>query len=178
MCFKKKYQIPFPEEPVDETVKLEDIDTVKVIRQWYIQYEIQGDWDFWNGIRELAEEAHEVDIDVEQDLPVWNGYQHVLVPAYSISESKLVRFDVNWFNPGTIMHEFCHISYSILKPIQKLAWDDWYYQNRNKGVLKYLFSQHPYGLTNPIEGHAEIGRYLGQYMPEEARKFYPEIYSI
>jgi len=39
-----------------------------------------------------------------------------------------------------------------------------------------LYAKNPYGLTNDIEGHAEVYRYIGEKMPEQLKRYYPMLF--
>ena len=49
--------------------------------------------------------------------------------------------------------------------------------SRNTTSNKLLFSRNTYGLTNDIEGHAEVYRYIGQQMPEQLKQYYPRLFE-
>jgi hypothetical protein len=42
--------------------------------------------------------------------------------------------------------------------------------------MKHLFKTQAYASQNDIEAHAEIYRYLGQFMPEVLKGFYPKLF--
>ena len=43
-------------------------------------------------------------------------------------------------------------------------------------LIRLLYSKNAYGLTNDIEGHAEVYRYIGQWMPAQMKPYYPMLF--
>jgi hypothetical protein len=82
-----------------------------------------------------------------------------------------------WLNPGVIAHEQAHNSYALLTPAQKASFSTVYTPLKNTDpLIKLLYSKNAYGLTNDIEGHAEVYRYLGRQMPQQLVPYYPQLF--
>ena len=155
--------IPHPEEPPDYTKTVNNINVDEVITQWLESYNVPKEfWDYWR---------NQIVIEVTDTIPYPAG-------TYDGDDGKrhlIVRPE--FLNPGVIAHENCHNSYALLTEDDKKRWNSVYQDvKENNALIKYLFSIKSYGLTNEIEGHAEIGRFIGQFMPDEIKHFYPKLF--
>ncbi len=175
MCFlkwfKKKTEfpvveqrliIPHPEEPPDYTRTLANINFVEVLEQWFEQWDVPVEHlEFWR-LKIVAEITETIPYPAgtwEQD-----GIRHLTVRP-------------EWLNPGVIAHEQAHNSYSLLTIEQREMFSITYNSLKaTDPLIKLLYSKNTYGLTNDVEGHAEIYRYLGQSLPEILRVFYPRLF--
>ena len=84
-------------------------------------------------------------------------------PAATVSETRQMWVRPESANPGVIAHELAHVSYSLLTPAAKTEFSAVYNPLKNTDPLIRLLTTHnTYGLTNDIEGHAEVYRYLGE----------------
>jgi len=159
MCFKivkKTVALPHPKEI---PVYGRDYDKdwlAAAMTEWLGLWEVI-DPDFWMD-----------DVYIHQDVSVF-------YPAWASAEYKEIGIRPEWCNPGTIAHEVAHISYGLLTDKQKQAFSDTYIPLKDKGWIKELYKQNTYGLSNVIEGHAEVYRYIGQCMPEVLKQFYPKL---
>ncbi len=100
-------------------------------------------------------------------------------PAYAIvwNCTRQIHVLAAWLNAGVIAHEQAHNAWAELTIIQKKDFEAEYAPLiKTDRLIRLLYSQHKYGLTSVIEGHAEVYRYLGQSMPEELKKFYPKLF--
>jgi hypothetical protein len=65
----------------------------------------------------------------------------------------------------------------LLTPAMKANFSAVYTTLKNTDpLIRLLYSQNTYGLTNDVEGHAELYRYLGEKMPEQLKQFYPKMF--
>jgi len=81
-----------------------------------------------------------------------------------------------WANPGVIAHELAHESYSLLNAGQKAGFGVELNRLENtNNMVRLLYSRIPYAKANVIEAHAEIYRYMGEWMPETLKKYYPKL---
>jgi len=155
MCiFRKK--LPHPYEEPDFSRTMDNTTIVDVVSQWSLEWQVSN-YLFW-----LAE----VDIHLSIEYSCC---------ALAISEDKTILIRPEWANAGTLAHEAAHISYSLLTDEQKKQFSDTYSSLKDKGLIKFLYSKNTYGLTNDIEGHAEIYRYLSPKFPTELHQFYPKL---
>ncbi len=172
----KPLSIPHPEELPDWDLTLHDVDAFMVVNEWLRDWEVPTEyWSYWQTIIDiqvyLVYPDYMVRWGVQQGWPsfAWfaEGKRHMAIkPAY--------------LNPGVICHEQCHNSYSLLTEEQKDAFELTYNDVQNDQYIKLLHSINNYMNTldsngRHVEGHAEIGRYIGQFMPEELKKFYPRL---
>lgn len=66
-----------------------------------------------------------------------------------------------WLNPGVIAHKQAHNAYASLSNKQKTDFAAIYTPLIDTDtIIVLLYPQNKYGLTNVIEGNAEIYRYL------------------
>jgi len=150
--------LPHPEEPPNYT--LMDLDYA--MSDWLDGWDVPIDhWDYWR---------NSIVINVTETIPY---------PAQAWEQDGIRHLDVRpeWVNPGVIAHEQAHNSYALLTNEGKAEFYAIYTPLiTTDPVIKLLYSINTYGLTNIIEGHAEVYRYIGQYMPESLRKYYPKLF--
>lgn len=151
--------IPHPEEPPDDRQTVETIDIDGAIEQWMDDYGVPAEHrEFWK-----TKIAIKLDPDLRYPAAAqdWRG-------------GRLVTIRPAFVNSGVIAHEQAHNSYALLSGKEKKAF------SREYGALKgtdplivKLYEVNGYGLTNDVEGHAELYRYLNEYMPRVLKKYYP-----
>jgi hypothetical protein len=176
MCFFKKkitLVLPHPEEKQNMSQTVSNTSIQSVLQLWFSKYLVPSNQQtYWStAISIRVYDAYPLEIlnlGVQPDTPglSWedNGIRHFTCLA-------------TWFNPGVVAHEQAHNSYSLLTPAQKAAFPIIYTPLKTSDpMIKYLYSINPYGLTNDIEGHAEIYRYLGEQMPSTLKIFYPRLF--
>jgi hypothetical protein len=98
--------------------------------------------------------------------------------TWEMGGRRFLAIKPQWLNPGVIAHEQAHNSYALLPPEGKAQFAAVY--SRLRGVdplICLLYSKNRYGLTNDIEGHAEVYRYIGQQMPADLKLFYPRLFD-
>jgi len=165
MCFRNLFRrnptIPYPEEPFNPDATIDNVDVEWVVFEWSFNYNVPSEYvDYWD---------EHLTIVLKPDLPYpagcWDG-GHV----------RYIEAQPGYLNPGVIAHEQAHNSYALLTEGQKAAFNHKYMTLKDTDrLISHLFSINTYGLSNAIEGHAEIYRYLGSKMPEELYPFYPKL---
>ena len=165
--------LPHPEEPRNPAATLANINVNAVITQWLTTWEVPKAW--WNHWRTVLDiqvydvyPASIIAMGITQDNPAatWDegGKRHLAVKP-------------QWLNPGVIAHEQAHTCYSYLNPEQKAAFAAQHASLKNSDpMIRHLYSVNTYGLTNDVEGHAEIYRYIGQQMPGQLKQYYPTLF--
>ena len=169
----KPVGIPHPEEPMYTSLTLTNIDVNAIITKWLTDWEVPVQyWDFWKTATDM--QVYEIyppsllAMGLKQDTPAgtWEsgGKRHLAIKP-------------QWLNPGVIAHEQAHNSYALLTPAQKAAFSTIHATLKNTdSTIRLLYSKNPYGLTNDVEGHAEVYRYIGQWMPAQLTIFYPRLF--
>jgi hypothetical protein len=165
--------IPHPEELRNSAATLTNTDVSKVITKWLSDWGVpEPYWDYWK---------------TAIDIQVYERYPQSLIsmginpdtPAatWEAGGKRHLTIKPQWLNPGVIAHEQAHNSYSLLTPSQKANFPGVYTPLKETDYLiKLLYSKNSYGLSNDIEGHAEVYRYIGQRMPGELKLFYPKLF--
>lgn len=158
MCWRKKQILPHPEEPMNPSATLENTDIKWVVKQWLYDWGVPVVYyPFWQGI------------DIKLDPTLSN-------PAATFSETKRMYVNPKWANPGVIAHECGHISYSLLTEGAKFAFETSYTLLDTDPLLRVLHSQNSYMNTNIVETHAECYRFLGQQLPGNLKRYYPQLF--
>ncbi len=151
-----RLRLPHPEEPPDYSRTLENTILDKVINQWFRDWKVSNP-EFWDS----------VDFKLSYQYPY---------PENTLAETKQMWIRPEWANPGVIAHGVAHISYNLLSPRKRadfsLAFSE---ALKTDKLVKYLDSKNDYMNKNIIEGHAECYRYLGQYMSESLKAYYPNL---
>ena len=165
-------KLPYPEERANYDQTLENTDIDSIVIKWLENYKVpQVYWDYWRNDGVIFKLKYDTVL-------VWiNGKQeHAPAQTTRLADGKtLLEARPEWFNPGIIAHEQAHNSYGFLTEQQKLDWVSAYKEAKKEGLVKLVFSEHPYANANDIEAHAEVFRYLGLYMPEGLKKYYPKL---
>jgi hypothetical protein len=165
--------IPHPEEPMNPSATLAHTDTMKILTKWLSDWGVpEQNWEYWKTAIDLqVYESYPqalISMGIKQDTPAatWEagGKRHLAIKP-------------PWLNPGVIAHEQAHNSFALLTPSQKANFPVVYSRLKETDYLiKLLYSKNTYGLSNDIEGHAEVYRYIGQQMPEQLKPFYPKLF--
>jgi hypothetical protein len=165
--------LPHPEEPMNPSARLASVNVDAVITQWLTEWEVPAQyWDHWKKAIDI--QVYDIyppsliNMGINQDTPAltWDadGKRHLAIKP-------------KWLNPGVIAHEQAHNSYSYLAPNLKSAFSMFYGSYKNSDpLIQLLYSKNTYGLTNDIEGHAEVYRYIGKQMPELLKPYYPMLF--
>ena len=156
MCFFKRQQIPYPEEPPSATAP--DLETA--MAAWLETYAVPPEWhDYWK--------TDGVEVIVNESL----AYPAM---AYDWDGKRRLEIQPQYINAGVIAHEQAHNSYALLSDDEKGEWDTLYLTLVKE--FKKLWSVNPYGKTSPVECHAEIYRYYGPQMRDGLKLFYPKLF--
>ncbi len=174
--------LPFPEEPADDTKTRENVDLEGTFNLWMDKYEVPpANYDHWR---------NSIVIEVYTEYPAWMLQRWPDLDPNSPALTwdgddgkRHLAIKPEWLNAGVICHEQCHNSYALLTEDQKVAFEPVYNFVQNDPYLRLLYSKKHdimdlldrYG--RHVEGHAEIGRYIGQFMPPELKPFYPKLFQ-
>jgi len=152
---------PYPEEKFNPLATIENVEVNLSIMGWMLDYGVPPEYqNFWYDHLVI-----QLDPDYEYPAGVWeeNGKRHM-------------RIQPGYLNSGVIAHEQAHNSYALLTEEEKISFSSAYHTLENNKLLTKLWKYNPYGLTNDIEAHAEIYRYLGGFMPEILKQFYTKLF--
>jgi len=154
--------IPHPEEAPDSTKTMENTDIVAALEQWMVDYNVPAvHHDHWK---------NQIEITLDNTLPY-------PAAAYDLNGVRHLTIRPEWVNPGVIAHEQAHNSYALLNEQEKSGFSKIFTPLKTKNkLIAYLFSINSYGLTNDIEGHAEVYRYFAEKMPQELKEYYPKLF--
>ena len=165
--------LPHPEEPMNPSATLANTDVTAIITKWLLDWEVPAPyWDYWKAAIDMQVyeiyPASIIAMGLNQDIPsaTWEagGKRHMVIKP-------------KWLNPGVIAHEQAHNSYALLTPSEKAAFSTVYTPLKNTDpLIKLLYSKNTYGLTNDIEGHAEVYRYIGKQMPAQLIMYFPQLF--
>jgi len=154
--------IPHPEEVPDSSKTVDNTDLDSALEEWEKNYNVPGIYrDYWKT---------KIVMTLDANLPY---------PAatYELDGIRHLTIRPEWVNPGVIAHEQAHNSYSLLTEEQKVEFSVIYTPIKTADpLIAFLYSRNSYGLTNDIEGHAEVYRYIGEEMPEVLKKYYPKLF--
>jgi len=162
-----------PEEPMNPSATLANINVEAVINKWLTDWGVpQTWWSNWRGL--IVVQVYDVypasvlAMGVKQDTPA---------ATWSAGGRRYLAIKPGWLNPGVIAHEQAHNSYAYLNANQKSAFSSQHTALKNSDpLIKHLYSINTYGLSNDVEGHAEVYRYIGQQMPAQLKPFYPMLF--
>jgi hypothetical protein len=166
--------LPHPEEPINPSATLANTNVDAVMTKWLQAWSVPTPyWDYWKKAIDLKVydiyPANLAAIGLKQDTPAG---------TWEAGGKRYMVVKPQWLNPGVIAHEQAHNSYALLDPNQKTSFSGIYNSLKNiDPLIRLLYSKNTYGLTNDIEGHAEIYRYIGQQMPEQLKPFYPMLFG-
>jgi hypothetical protein len=165
--------IPHPEEPMNPLATLANTNVAAIITKWLVDWGVPAQhWDHWK----TAIDIQVYDI-YPPSLTAMGVNQDTPAATWEADGKRHLAIKPKWLNPGVIAHEQAHNSYALLNSSQKAAFTAVYTPLKNTDpVIKLLYSKNSYGLTNDIEGHAEVYRYIGQQMPAQLKMYYPELF--
>ena len=154
--------IPHPEETPDSSRTVSNTDLDAALDKWEIDYNVPEVFrDYWKT---------KIVISLDENLPY---------PAatYELNGVRHLTIRPEWVNSGVIAHEQAHNSYALLTNEERANFSTTYTPLKTKNpLIVYLYSINSYGLTNDIDGHAELYRYLGEEMPEVLKQYYPKLF--
>jgi hypothetical protein len=162
--FKKKTSTPLtlshPEELPDYSKTMNNTTTEGLLEAWFKGWKVSQQYQAW-WLKEM-------------NIVISLQYSY---PACTFSETRQLWIRPEWTNSGVVAHELAHVSYSLLTEEMKTNFSAVYTPLKNTDpLIRLLFSQNTYGLTNDVEGHAEVYRYLGEKMPEQLKQFFPKMF--
>jgi hypothetical protein len=165
--------LPHPEEPMNPAATLANTNVPMIIDQWFAGWAVPAQyWDHWK--KAINIQVYDIyppaiiAMGLKQDTPA---------ATWEAEGKRQMVVKPGWLNPGVIAHEQAHNSYAYLNPILKSDFAVIYASLKNNDpLIKFLFAQNAYGLTNDIEGHAEVYRYIGQQMPAQLKQYYPLLF--
>jgi len=156
--------IPHPEELPDYSITIDNCDLDSIFNKWMLEYNVPEQYrDFWRNA---------IEIEVNNTLPypagTWDNPE---------TGKRHLSIKPEYLNPGVLAHEQAHNSYALLTEEQKKEFSTTYTPLKTTDpLIVYLYSKNSYGLTNDIEGHAEIFRYLCEKMPVLLKNYYPKFF--
>jgi hypothetical protein len=153
--------LPHPEEPRNDNQTLENTNVSMFYEKWFTDWEVPEQYHlFW----QLA-----IDVKLDVTIPYAAG-------VWADGNGVHLRCRPEYMNAGVLAHENAHNSYALLTPDEKLEFESVYgLEVENNELMVYLDSVNSYMNTTVVEAHAEVYRYLGQYMPESLKKFYQRL---
>ena len=169
----KFMSVPHPEEPMNPLATLANTDIEKIIAKWLSDWSVpEQNWEYWK---------------TAIDIQVYNSYppsltsmgvkQDTPAATWEAGGKRHLAIKPQWLNPGVIAHEQAHNSYTLLTPSQRENFSAVYTPLiETDYLIKLLYAKNTYGLSNDIEGHAEVYRYIGQQMPAQLKIFYPRLF--
>lgn len=175
MCFKKikswftgipsvpaKVTIPHPEESPDSSKTVTNTDLYAALDQWTVDYNVPEEKrEYWKT---------KIAISLDANLPYPAG-------TYELDGVRHLTIRPEWVNSGVIAHEQAHNSYALMNEYDKMGFSIIHSRLKTRNpLIVYLYSINSYGLTNDVEGHAEVYRYLGEEMPAELKRYYPKLF--
>lgn len=82
-----------------------------------------------------------------------------------------------WAVPGVMAHEAGgHGAWFQQSEPEHVDFEDTYQTVKDAPLIVLLWSINTYGLSSPVERHAELYRYLGTNVPEPLKRFYPRLF--
>lgn len=165
--------LPHPEEPMNPSATLMNTNLMATISKWLEDWQVPVHyWEYWKTAIDV--QVYEV---YPPSLTASGLSQNTPACAWDADGKRHLAVKPHWLNPGVIAHEQAHNSYAILTPAQKTAFANAYAPLKNSApLIKALYSINKYGLTNDVEGHADVYRYLGNQMPAELKMYYPLLF--
>ena len=158
----KPLSLPFPEEKPDYSQTVENVSITDSINKWLTKYSVPVEFhNFWRTKIKIY-----LDPDYQYPSGVWEE-----------GGVRNMRIRPEFVNPGLIAHEQAHNSYSLLTDSERQLFSIAYAPlKKTDAYIKLLYRTNTYGLTNDVEAHAEIYRYIGpEKMPAVLRQYYPKL---
>jgi hypothetical protein len=164
--------IPHPEEPVNNSATLANTDTDTIFNKWLSDWIVPSqNHGYWKTAIDIqvydVYPASIIAMGISQEIPA---------ATWSADGKRHLAIKTKWFNPGVIAHEQAHNSYWLLKEEKKKQFAiDYKALKKTDRLMKLIFSRQV-TTTDDVEAHAEIYRYLGQYMPAQLKIYYPSLF--
>lgn len=154
--------MPHPEEPADMMATMNTVSIQGTLTAWMNGWQVPASAiRFWQAVHITVAEH----LDYDQ------------YPAYSYAELRQLYFHPPFFNKGTLAHENAHVVYALLSIETKAAFEAEYRRLVvSDKLVAYLYQVKALAMYDLKEIYAEVYRYLGQYMPEQLKGFYPHLF--
>ncbi len=165
--------LPHPEEPMNPAANLSNTNIDAVMKKWFSDWGVPAQHrDYWQNVIDIQV------YDVYPDFLIKMGInQDTPAATWDAGGKRHLAVKPKWLNPGVIAHEQAHNSYALLTPMEKAAFSTAYAPLKNTDpLMRFLYSRNAYGLSNDIEGHAEVYRYIGDRMPAQLKAYYPRLF--
>mgnify|MGYP001558529594 CR=1 FL=1 len=160
--------IPHPEEPMNPNATMENTSIRQVLIDWMTNWNVPIQYQpFWFD----AINIKLVDASVIS----------YAAGVYELDGKRFMNIRPEFLNTGVLCHEQCHNSYALLTEDQKNAFEITYKAVEKEPYIVLLHKVNTYMDTldqdgRHVEGHAEIGRYIGfDKMPDELKIYYPKL---
>jgi hypothetical protein len=169
---RKPLSLPHPEEPQNPAQTVANTNKYTVISQWLINWQVPAEYhEYWYG--KIAIMVYDtwppemLTMGIKADAPA---------ATWQLGNIRYLASLASWFNPGVIAHEQAHNSYALLSEGDRAAFEAAYNAVKDTDpLIQLLYRTNTYGLTNVVEGHAEVYRYLGEQMPDSLKRYYPRL---
>ncbi len=164
MCLKwfKEQKLPYPEETPDYSQTMENVNLDASIDKWAEDYHVPiENRSYWK-----------IAIIIKLD-------NTISYPAQTYGLDGIRHLDVRpeWLNSGILAHEQSHNSYALLTEGERSSFAEENHRlSTMDKMIQMMRKEKRYSLTDDIEAHAEIYRYLGNQMPESLKKYYPKLF--
>jgi hypothetical protein len=174
---KPSYQLPYLPIKADYSQTVATVYLDSVFNDWFNKYFVPADnYNYWRNI---------IHIEVFDEWAQWvydkfPGQEVFLNLAtaltYNDTDGRHLLVKAPFLNIGVLAHEQAHNSYALLSTDDKNGFArDYVSYYETDEAIKYLYKNKIVTTYDPVEIHAEIYRYLGKYMPEGLRKYFPKL---
>lgn len=155
MCF---IRLPHPEEKISKYGATQEY-IEGVVNKWLMDWRVPKEyWQFW---------VDYVDIELSVDVKVAASYQN--------GKRRRILVNPYWLNCGVISHEQGHNSLALLEFHEFKSFPDVLaYHFETNDMIKYLSKKKD--LSDPIEAHAELYRYINERLPDDLKVYYPKLF--
>ncbi len=101
-------------------------------------------------------------------------------PWPAATSGNVIHIQPEYADPGVLAHEICHVAWPLLSQVEQQDFSDLYPTIASQDKLVALVTYGgPWGASISVaDAQAEIYRFLGVYMPNELKKFYPHLISL
>lgn len=165
-------KLPFPEEPRNNEATIENTDIGLIWDKCFEERAVPA------ANRNALKALVKVELVYPFFVDIGGVYQEVPAGTWKDVLGRYnMKCEPQWANSGLFAHELCHPVYDCLTPEERLEFESVYgLQVESNELMVYLDSVNSYMNTTVIEAHAEVYRFLGQYMPDSLKKFYPGLF--
>ena len=164
----QKTKLPHPEEPKNPAQTMENTYPAAIMEKWFDSYNVPVEnRDYFRNW-----------LVVKLVKPLMFGWTEVPAMTYWDGTVRHIDIEPEYCNPGIFAHEAGgHGAYALLSASQQADFTVLFDSMKNTDPkLVYLWSVNNYGLSDNVEGHAEVYRYWGDAMPEVLKIYYPKLF--